>query len=329
LNLADLFKNFRQYDSTEQFLYALAAIFTVWFALAFLMRRAGRLEKKHAFYEWGEAGFSAVWLALIIRALLVEAYSIPSESMVPTLLIDDHLLVSKTTFGWPAPFGTGRIFQFRDVRRGEIVIFVPPNQPQVSYVKRCVGLPGDTVEVRDKIVYIDGRETEWPFSFGRLNEVAPSSLKALNAAREQFMARPDVVALREAGTSATMAELYHTTWLGPYVLPTGTYYLEAAAAFVRAYARILDLPKAGTYETQPKGYVEQVAPSQPDWARDHHLGNRDWFGPYTLASDEYWMMGDNRDNSLDSRYFGPVKSWELRGTPLIRYWPLDRAGFVH
>jgi signal peptidase I len=59
---------------------------------------------------------------------------------------------------------------------------------------------------------------------------------------------------------------------------------------------------------------------------DRHLGNRDWFGPYTLASDEYWMMGDNRDNSSDSRYFGPVKAEALRGTPLLRYWPLDRLG---
>jgi len=328
VNLETLWNGFMEYDSTERFLYALAALFTVWFALAVLLRARGVINKKHSFHEWGEAGFSAVWLALIIRALLVEAYSIPSESMVPTLLIDDHLLVSKTTFGWPSPFGHGRIFKFRDVRRGEIVIFVPPNQPKVSYVKRCVGLPGDTVEVRDKIVYIDGHKAEVPYSYGRLTALAPSSLKPLEDQREEFMARPDIVSLRSQG-DASLAAQYHTTWLGPFDLAAGTYYLEAAAAFVRPYARLLDLPAAGAYDTEQKGFVEPAVPSQPDWSRVHHLGNRDWFGPYKLGPDEYWMMGDNRDNSLDSRYFGPVRSEALRGTPLLRYWPLDRAGFVH
>ena len=328
MNLETLWNGFMEYDSTERFLYALAALFTVWFALALLLRTRGMINKKHSFHEWGEAGFSAVWLALIIRALLVEAYSIPSESMVPTLLIDDHLLVSKTTFGWPIPFGHGRIFKFRDVRRGEIVIFVPPNQPKVSYVKRCVGLPGDTVEVRDKILYINGRKAEVPYSYGRLTALAPASLKPLEDQREEFMARPVIVSLRSQG-DASLAAQYHTTWLGPFDLPAGTYYLEAAAAFVRPYARLLDLPAAGAFEVEPKGSVEPTVPSQPDWSRDHHLGNRDWFGPYKLGPDEYWMMGDNRDNSLDSRYFGPVNIEALRGTPLIRYWPLDRAGFVH
>jgi signal peptidase I len=328
VNLENLWNGFMEYDSTERFLYGLAALFTVWFALALLLRRRGLLNKKSSFHEWGEAGFSAVWLALIIRALVVEAYSIPSESMVPTLLIGDHLLVSKTTFGWPIPFGHGRILKFRDVRRGEIVIFVPPNQPKVSYVKRCVGLPGDTVEVRDKIVYIDGREAEVPYSYGRLTALAPASLKPLEEEREQYMARPDVVALRSEG-DVSLAEQYHTTWLGPFLLPAGTYYLEAAAAFVRPYARLRDLPAAGAYDTEPRGFVEPPVPAQPDWTRDHHLGNRDWFGPYKLGPDEYWMMGDNRDNSLDSRYFGPVGIEALRGTPLLRYWPLDRAGFVH
>jgi len=325
VNLADLYKGFMEYDFTERLLYGLAGLFTVWFATALLLRLRGRLDRKHAFHEWGEAGFSAVWLALIIRALLVEAYSIPSESMVPTLLISDHLLVSKTTFGWPVPFGHGRMLKFRDVRRGEIVIFVPPHLPKLSYVKRCVGLPGDTIEVRGKLVFINGQEAEVPFSFGRLAGVAPSSLPALETKREEYLdaVRPHMQGLDRAAPSA-----YQTTWLGPFELPAGTYYLEAAWAFVHPYARLLDSVSAGTYETVAKGEVEPSVPGQPNWTKDHGYGNRDWFGPYTLASDEYWMMGDNRDNSLDSRYFGPVKAEALRGTPLVRYWPLDRAGFV-
>jgi signal peptidase I len=329
VDFAKLYSGFMEYDLTERFLYVLAAGFTVWFAFAFWLKLRGKVDRKHWFHEWGEAGFSAVWLALIIRALLVEAYSIPSESMVPTLLISDHLLVSKTTFGWPNPLGPGRLLKFRDVKRGEIVIFVPPHMPKLSYVKRCVGLPGDTIEVRNKLVYIDGVETEVPFSYGRLTALTPSSLNVLESQRQDFAARrvPEVEALR--GSAGYNAAFYQTAWLGPFSLPAGTYYLEAAAAFVRPYARLLDSATAGVFETATKGDVEPVVTGQPNWTRDHGLGNRDWFGPYKLAPDEYWMMGDNRDNSLDSRYFGPVKAGALRGTPLLRYWPLSRAGFVH
>ncbi|MGH7442789.1 MAG: signal peptidase I [bacterium] len=327
MELSNWWHGFMQYDSTERLLYGLAALFSLWYLSALLLRSRG-LDRKHWFHEWGEAGFTAVWLALIIRALLVEAYSIPSESMVPTLLVGDHLLVSKTTFGWPDPFGPGRLFQYRPVRRDEVVIFIPPNDPKVSYVKRCVGIPGDLVEVRDKVVYINGRPLDVPYSYGRLSAVAPGSVKALTKAYENYLARPAVMSLRERNDPDSPAD-YATTWLGPIQLPLGTYYLEAAAAFVRPYARIEDIRTAGSYEVEYKGGVEPVVPSQPNWARDHHEGNRDWFGPYRLAKDEYWMMGDNRDNSLDSRYFGPVKANELRGTPIVRYWPLDRLGLVH
>ena len=301
----------------------------IWVAVWALLALILKVDKKHWFRDWAEAGFTAVWLALGIRIVLVEAFEIPSESMVPTLLIHDHLLVSKTTFGWPVPFGHGRFLKFRDVKRGEIVIFVPPHMPKLSYVKRCVGIPGDTLEVRGKLVYINGQEAEVPSSYGHLTALAPASLAPLEEQYEDFLAlrKPKVEALR-ADNDAYMAALYQTTWLGPFKLPMGTYYLEAAAAAVRSRARLLDLPGAGTYEIEPKGEAEPVVPGQPNWTRDHKLGNRDWFGPYTLASDEYWMMGDNRDNSLDSRYFGPVKAEALRGTPLVRYWPLDRAGFV-
>ncbi len=159
------------YDGTELLLYSLAAVSTLGFALALLFKT----PKKHWFRDWGEAGFTAVWLALAIRALLVEAYSIPSESMVPTLLIKDHLVVSKLSFGWHIPKTHGRVFAFSHPKRGQIVIFVPPSQPKLSFVKRCVGLPGDTVEVRDKLVYVNGLNAEHPFSFGRLTDVPPQA----------------------------------------------------------------------------------------------------------------------------------------------------------
>ena len=323
-----LWQQFMEYDSTERLLYGLAALFTVWALLALLLK----VDKKHWFRDWAEAGFTAVWLALGIRVVLVEAFEIPSESMVPTLQIHDHLLVSKTTFGWHIPGIKGRTLQFRPVRRGEIVIFVPPSAPKESYVKRCVGLPGDTVEVRDKRVYINGQPAEVGTSYGRLTKVAPSALNTLSVAGQDYINAhlPAVKAAQARGDQALAAKLaYQTAWLGPFDLATGTYYLEAAPIFVRAYAKLTDTAAVGDFETFPKGYVEpHVAGSkQPMWTTDHNLGNRDWFGPYKLGPDEYWMMGDNRDNSSDSRYFGPVSGEALRGTPILRYWPLDRIGF--
>lgn len=318
---------FADYDFTERLLNGLAALLSLWFAAALVLRLRKRIQKEHWFYDWSWSGFSAVWLALIIRGTLIEAYSIPSESMVPTLLISDHLFVSKTTFGWHIPFTHGRIFRFRDVRRGEIVIFIPPNDPKVSYVKRCVGLPGDTIEVRDKQVYIDGKLSEVPYSYGRLNKIPLASQPPLVQARDAYMKNrvPQVEALQAAGkTEQAQAEARQTTWLGPFKLPLGSYYLESAAMFVRAYGRLADMPKVGSFEVWPKTMTTPA--EMMDWGRDHHMGNRDWFGPYTLKPGEYWMMGDNRDNSSDSRYFGPVREEALRGTPLLRYWPLDRVG---
>ncbi|HTB34977.1 MAG TPA: signal peptidase I, partial [bacterium] len=217
----NLLQQFMEYDFTERLLYGAAAVTTIWFVLALVSRK----DKKHWFRDWGEAGFTAVWLALAIRALLVEAYEIPSESMVPTLLIQDHLLVSKTTFGWHLPFTHGRLLKFRDVKRGEIVIFVPPSAPKQSYVKRCVGLPGDTVEVRNKLVYINGKLAELPTSYGRLTKVAPSALEMLSSQGRAYVDAhtPQIQALRTAGRVAEAARLgYQTTWLGPFQLGSGT-----------------------------------------------------------------------------------------------------------
>jgi signal peptidase I len=303
-----LWNDLMGYDSTELLLYSLAAVSTLGFALALLFKT----PKKHWFREWTEAGFTAVWLALGIRVLLVEAYSIPSESMVPTLLISDHLVVSKLAFGWHIPKTHGRVLVFSHPKRGQIVIFVPPNEPKMSFVKRCVGLPGDTIEVRDKVVYVNGLDAEVPFSFARLASVPPQASPALQEAIGAFN--------RDQGSRPV------DTWLGPYALSTGTYNIEVKSGQVRGvYARLLDQPNAGKLQDFAKGQPFPPA----TWTDANHMGNPDWFGPYTLKDGEYWMMGDNRDNSADSRYFGPVRWEALRGTPLFRYWPPSRMGLVH
>ncbi len=309
-----------EYDFTERLLYGAAALFTAWFIVALILRK----DKAHWIRDWSEAGFTAVWLALGIRMLLLEAYAIPSESMVPALLVRDHLLVSKLSFGWHVPFTKGRVMQFSSPQRGEIVIFVPPHQPKQSFVKRCVGLPGDLVEVRDKHVFINGRDAENDRSYGRLAAPAPGAVPALRVEAQALIKR------RQALGSEDLRRA--TEWKGPIQTVSGSYFLEGNAYQVVAYARLTDTPLAGVVESLPKGFeapdMQAFRQQTGDWSKGAKLGNRDWFGPYQLGPGQYWMMGDNRDNSSDSRYFGPVPTENLRGRPMLRYWPIDRMGLV-
>jgi signal peptidase I len=308
-----------EYDGTERLLYSLAVLCTIWFILAVVSKS----PKKGAFREWGEAGFTAVWLALAIRILLVEAYSIPSESMVPTLLIKDHLVVSKLSFGWHVPFTKGRVLAFSHPKRGQIVIFVPPHLPKLSFVKRCVGVPGDTIEVRAKQVFVYGQNAENPFSYGHIAQPPAEVIPPVQQAYSAFHA---------AITESQSRDPEFHEWLGPFQAATGRYYLDARYRPVGPLlGRLLDQPAAGKLELYPKDFkAPKPVPGtgQVDWTADQGLGNRDFFGPYTLKDGEYWMMGDNRDNSADSRYFGPVRWEAIRGTPLFRYWPPSRMGLV-
>ena len=322
-----LWQWFNGYDGVEQFLYGTAAVSTLWFGLALALK----LKKENWFREYGEALFVAVWLALGIRATLVEVYSIPSESMVPTLLVEDHLVVSKVTFGWHIPFTHGRILEFKKPKRGDVVIFVPPSEPQKNFVKRCIGLPGDVVEVRNKIVFINGAQAEFPTSYGFLQDFPPQAGALLHGAYQQLLAAHAAAwasqrqrlgaAKGYIDANAVMMENQEHSWNGPFDDGLVSYLVGANAFQSIAAARLLDGKKAGSFQTYDKG-VKQLGIYAG-------LGNRDWYGPLTLKPGQYWMMGDDRDNSSDSRFFGPVPEENLRGTPLFRYWPLSRLGLVH
>ena len=306
------------YDSVEFILYGIAVSSTIGFAASLL----ARVPKDKIPREYSEAFFSAVWLALIIRALLVEVYSIPSESMVPTLLVDDHLVVSKFSFGWHIPGIKGRILKFSMPKRGDIVIFVPPNKPQQSYVKRCMGVPGDTIEVREKKVYVNGALSEVPTSYAWLTRPDDVALAVIRPEYDQFMYAhaAEYHKIRERGPAAMGEEGQKHEWLGPFHTDKGSYYVGINPFHQVVMSRLDDLPAAGQPEMAPKKLA------QPDIYK--HLGNRDWYGPITLAEGQYWMQGDDRDNSADSRYWGPVPEENLRGRPLLRYWPPKRIGFV-
>lgn len=179
--------------------------------------------------EYAEAIVIAVVLALLIRTYVVQAYKIPSGSMLETLQIGDHLLVNKFIYGVPVPFTEARVLALRDVERGDVIVFKYPEDESKDFIKRVIGLPGDTVEVINKTVYVNG--------------------KPYHVASEQH--------------------------LDPLTYPA---------------------------ELQP----------------------RDNLGRITVPPESYFVMGDNRDHSLDSRFWGFVRKDQVLGKAVIIYWSWNR-----
>ena len=181
--------------------------------------------KKHVIREYAESIVIAVVMALIIKAFVIQAFKIPSGSMIPTLKIGDHILVNKFIYGTKLPFTDRIIIPLKRPNRGDIIVFKFPDDEKKDFIKRVIGLPGDLVEIKGKKVYINGSPID-----------------------DSYAVHSD-----------------------PMLYPSGI---------------------------------------QP----------RDNFGPLTVPQDSYFVMGDNRDFSLDSRYWGFVKLNKIKGKAFIIYW---------
>ena len=128
-----------------------------------MTRWPSRRFKKSVVREYFESIVIAVILALFVRTWVVQAFKIPTGSMENNLLIGDHLLVNKFVFG-PTPLAIERaVLPVRDIRRGDIVVFKYPEEPDRDFIKRVIGLPGETVELRNKKVYINGKPLDEPY----------------------------------------------------------------------------------------------------------------------------------------------------------------------
>jgi signal peptidase I len=111
--------------------------------------------------DYIESIAAAILIALALRAVVLEAFKIPSSSMYPTLEINDHIFVNKFIYGLRIPFTTVKLFQWRKPRRGEVIVFIQPCEPDRDYIKRVVATEGETVEVRCNVVYVDGKPIEY------------------------------------------------------------------------------------------------------------------------------------------------------------------------
>jgi signal peptidase I len=191
------------------------------------------VKRQSKFWEYTKAIVTALILALLIRTFCIQAFKIPSGSMIPTLLIGDHLLVNKMVYGTPIdiPFTNITVFYmpgFSAPQKGDIIVFKSPEDPTRDFIKRVTAVGGDTIQMIDKKLYVNGKHVNEPY-------------------------------IQHTDNSIRMGRL------------------------------------------------------EP----------RDNFGPYLVPKDRLFMMGDNRDNSSDSRWWGYVDVKQVKGKALIMYWSWD------
>jgi signal peptidase I len=130
-------------------------------------------SSRRLFQEYSEAFAVALILAILLRAFVVQAFEIPSGSMEPTLLVGDHILVNKFVYGWRIPFVGKRWPEIREPDRGDVIVFVYPVDRSKDFIKRVIAVGGDTVEIRDKKVLINGRVTKDPHAYFSSDIVYP------------------------------------------------------------------------------------------------------------------------------------------------------------
>jgi signal peptidase I len=198
------------------------------------------VENLPSWADLSRSMFPVLAFVLVLRSFIVEPFQIPSGSMIPTLKVGDFILVNKFSYGLRLPVINTKIVPLDDPVRGDVVVFKFPNDPSVNYIKRLVGVPGDVIAYRNKIIYVNGEEQEQTF----VASLGPNSLMG-----------------------EMLAGVEHEI-----------------------------------FNTPSRGGIE---------------------GEWTVPEGKYFVMGDNRDNSNDSRYWGFVPDTLMVGKAFAvwMHWP--------
>ncbi|HVF91131.1 MAG TPA: signal peptidase I [Blastocatellia bacterium] len=256
-------------------------------------REAHSTFKKGTFREYVESAVVTLIMALFGMTFIVQAVKVPTGSMKNTILIQDHLLVNKFIFGSHEGLDLP-IFPSRSIRRGDVIVFKYPEKPEVNYVKRVIGLPGETIEFNNSThrVFIDGQEL--PEHRVYVQDEIGSGSKPLQTERD-------------AGAPPGAA------WIVYYQEEEGS----AAAVYRDDSAR---------YAVKQPFRVPMKGDPVPDEIRNNSSLQKvyDANGDGKYDSDQYFAMGDNRDDSEDSRYWGSVPRGNIVGRAMFVYWSIDR-----
>jgi signal peptidase I len=210
-------------------------------------------KAKKKTFEWIRAAAWAIGIWLLLSTFIVQAYFIPSPSMETTLMVGDVLFVNKFLFGAKIPFIHAHLPAIRQPRRGDIVVFISPIEDSIL-VKRLIGIPGDTLQMKSGVLYRNGKALEEPYAQSLSPEFSEDSV-------------------------------------------------------IRGEMRALQLP-------------HYIGPDPAHYLPDVH----EW-GPIVVPRDSLWMMGDNRDRSRDSRFWGFTPRGNVRGTPVIIYYSWDASSY--
>ncbi len=236
--------------------------------------------------EWLEALIYAAIAAAIIRTFIIEAYRIPTGSMEDTLLAGDFLFVNKFIYGARVPFTDWRLPKYKEVEAGDIVVFKFPKEEDVNYIKRCVAGPGDTFKVKDKQIYLNGKLEPLPPDGKFLEGPLPPGYPDVNIYPRYSKFNRDNYGPITVPYKGQTIELNRKN----FHLYRDLFYYEGHEASLMGNAVAID------------GKVSKT---------------------YTIQQDYYFMMGDNRDNSLDSRYWGFLPQSHVVGSALIIFWSWD------
>jgi signal peptidase I len=250
---------------------------------------------------WKNLLFAAI-AALLIKTFLIETSRVPTGSMEETIMVGDFLFVNKFIYGSSSPRNipftniTLPYFQLPAIsepEKGDIIVFEYPGDRDVlqpteilNYVKRCIGEPGDTIEIRNKVVYINGKELHKPFHVQyQMQRILPKSYT-----------RPDIF----PNGSGWNKDQY-----GPLIIPKKGDVVNLTLENIEAYKMLINRNNGKNVVSVKDGRI---------YIDGKHVTN------YEVPQDYYFAMGDNRDDSADSRYWGFVPREKIVGEALMIYW---------
>ena len=245
--------------------------------------------------EYFESIVVTLVMALFGMTFITQAVKVPTGSMLNTILVEDHLMVNKFQLA-PHPNLLEGILPYRDIKRGDVIVFKYPRNPEENYVKRVIGLPGDTIEIRGTRVLINGAEL-------------PENKYFVGLQRDE------------------KADLEPSTPLQPTEGATWTVYYGEASRFEDSLASSVE---ADEEEVDVIGDItgddDEDAPelSFHGEARRYAIDER-----FRIPAGEYFCLGDNRDNSQDSRYWGTVPRQNIIGRAMFVYWSLNESERLH
>jgi len=224
-------------------------------------------KKKSSVREYTEALLTAIIIAFFLRAFVVEAFKIPSGSMIPTLVVGDHIFVNKFTYGIRVPFSKKWLIKFRDPERGEVIVFIYPENESLDFIKRVVGIPGDHIRFDGDNIYING-------------ELVPTEPVAVQGVNPKNKFELEIVPPKDFPDADKFNQIpYFPHW--------------------REYKIFLERLGDHTHFKQEGAF---------DFLRGKEV---------QVPEGSLFVMGDNRDNSKDSREWGFVPIENVKGEALF------------